>query len=77
MAYCLLVTEHYGLRPPHGILKYQDREFIIAYTDAHEQELRRIVTEMVELKSTEVVLPYSRRYLCRECRQQLRLEVGE
>src|SRR5947209_1851354 len=37
IAYCLLVAEHYGHRPPHGILKYQDREFTIAYTAAYEQ----------------------------------------
>jgi CRISPR-associated exonuclease Cas4 len=76
MAYCLLVAEHYGSRPPHGILKYQDREFTIAYTVAYEEELRRIVVEMVQLKTTDHPLPFSRRYLCRDCRQELRLNTG-
>jgi CRISPR-associated exonuclease Cas4 len=73
MAYCLLVEEHYGSRPPHGILKYQDREFTITYTAEYEQELRRIVAEMAHLKRTDDPLPFRRRYLCRDCRQELRL----
>jgi CRISPR-associated exonuclease Cas4 len=73
IAYCLLVEEHYGSRPTHGILKYQDREFTIAYTAEYEQELRRIVAEMVHLKSTDDPLPFRRRYLCRDCRQELHL----
>ena len=73
IAYCLLVAEHYGRRPTHGILKYADREFTIAYTAEYEQELRRIVAEMVHLKSTDAPLPFRRRYLCRDCRQELHL----
>ena len=73
MAYCLLVAEQYGRRPPHGILKYQDREFTIADTAEYEQELRRIVAEMVHLKRTDDPLPFRRRYLCRDCRQELHL----
>ncbi|HKO23567.1 MAG TPA: Dna2/Cas4 domain-containing protein [Chloroflexota bacterium] len=73
MAYCLLVEEQYGSRPAHGILKYQDREFTIAYTDAQEEELRRIVAEMIQLKTTDDPLPFSRLYLCRDCRRQLHL----
>ena len=76
IAYCLLVEEHYGSRPTHGILKYQDREFTIAYTAEYEQELRRIVAEMVHLKSTDDPLPFRRRYLCRDCRQELHLNSG-
>ena len=59
MAYCLLVEEQYGSRPPHGVLKYQDREFTIAYTPEYEQELRRIVAEMMQLKTTDDPLPFS------------------
>jgi hypothetical protein len=76
MAYCLLVSEHYGNRPSHGILKYQDREFTIAYTAEYEQELRRIVAEMVELKCTEASLPFRSTYLCRDCRRELHQDTG-
>src|SRR5919202_1800353 len=58
MAYCLLVAEHYGIRPTHGILKYADREFTIAYTAEYEEELRRIVAEMVKLKRMDDPLPF-------------------
>ena len=76
IAYCLLGEEHYGRRPSHGILKYPDREFTIDYTAEYEQELRRIVAEMVQLKATDDPLPFRRRYLCRDCRQELRLNTG-
>lgn len=69
------MSEHYGSRPTHGILKYADREFTIAYTAEYEQQLRRIVAEMAQLKSTDASLPFSRQFLCRECRQQLRLQT--
>ncbi|MCC9074574.1 Dna2/Cas4 domain-containing protein [Litorilinea aerophila] len=38
-AYCLLVEDVYGQRPPHGLLHYADRTFQIPFTD----ELRRQV----------------------------------
>jgi len=37
LAYCLLVEEHYRVRPPHGIIRYPARE---------EQRLRALVWEM-------------------------------
>jgi CRISPR-associated exonuclease Cas4 len=76
IAYCLLVEEHYGSRPTHGVIKYQDREFTVAYTAEYEQELRRIVAEMVQLKRTDAPLPFSRMYLCQDCRMELHLPTS-
>ncbi len=45
-AFCLLVDEIYGLRPPHGVLQYHDKAFAIAYTQELEDELVRYLTEM-------------------------------
>lgn len=45
-AYCLLVTERYGVRPSHGILQYQDGAFAVDYTPELEQELRDTLDEM-------------------------------
>jgi CRISPR-associated exonuclease Cas4 len=38
-AYCLLVEECYGRRPPYGIIKYADRAFEVDYTPELEDEL--------------------------------------
>ena len=38
-AYCLLVEEAYGQRPPYGLIHYDDRTFAINYTRELEDEL--------------------------------------
>lgn len=38
-AYCLLLQHATGIRPEHGILHYQDRDFVIEYTPQLEQDL--------------------------------------
>ena len=43
LAYCLLVEEHHGVRPPFGLIRYPEREFRIAYDARRERELRSLV----------------------------------
>ncbi len=45
-AYCLLLGESAGRRPPYGILRYADRTFEIPYTRELEQELLAVLEEM-------------------------------
>ena len=45
-AYCLLVEECLGARPAYGMIKYDDREFVVDYTPALETELLRVIGEM-------------------------------
>lgn len=45
-AYCLLVAETSGRRPPYGILCYADRSFEIPYTRALEEALLEVLEEM-------------------------------
>jgi CRISPR-associated exonuclease Cas4 len=47
-AYCLLVGESAGRRPPYGILRYADRTFEIDYTRELENELLALLEEMRE-----------------------------
>ncbi len=42
--YCLIIEEIYGVAPSHGILRYADGSYTIAYT----AELRRAVLEAAE-----------------------------
>lgn len=45
-AYCLLVEENYGVRPPYGILQYKDRAFAVDYTGDLEADLLDLLDEM-------------------------------
>ncbi len=45
-AYCLLVAETSGRRPPYGILRYADRTFQIPYTQELEEQLLDVLEEM-------------------------------
>lgn len=52
MAYCLLVEEYFGQRPPGGYLKYPYKEFKISYTKEAEQSIRDVVSEILKKKKT-------------------------
>ncbi len=45
-AYCLLVEENFGVRPPYGILQYRDEAFAIDFTDELEADLLAVLDEM-------------------------------
>jgi CRISPR-associated exonuclease Cas4 len=45
-AYCLLVAETSGRRPPYGILRYADRTFQIPYTRELEEQLLEVLEAM-------------------------------
>ncbi len=45
-AYCLLVEENYGVRPPYGILQYEDRAFAIDFSGELEADLLDLLDEM-------------------------------
>lgn len=59
LAYCLLVAEDYGTRPPHGVLRYPAREFVIPYTPDAEAQLRRLVREICAAKHAQQELARS------------------
>jgi CRISPR-associated exonuclease Cas4 len=50
MAYCLLVEENFGTRPPGGYIRYKDKEFKIAYTKQAEEAVKNLVYEVLEKK---------------------------
>jgi len=47
-AYCLLVAETSGRRPPYGILRYADRTFQVPYTQELEEQLLEVLEAMRE-----------------------------
>ena len=49
-AYCHLVERHFGQRPPHGIIRYQNKSFTIPYTDEQETRLHTVINEMRQVE---------------------------
>ena len=45
-AYCLLVTQASGKRPPYGLLHYRNRTFAIDFTPELESSLMELLLEM-------------------------------
>ncbi len=51
-AYCLLVEETHGIRPPYGILQYKDDAFAVTYTPELELDLLDLLAEMGDAAAT-------------------------
>lgn len=45
-SYCLLVEKHYGVRPPYGIIHYNDRDFAVDFTPELEFALMEMLADM-------------------------------
>lgn len=45
-AYCLLVQQNYGRRPPYGIIRYPQRSFAVEFTRELERQLNSLLTDM-------------------------------
>ncbi len=67
-AYCLLVEEKYGRRPPYGIVRYADRTFEVDYTRELEQELLNTLDDMrADLASGDAPRNHDEVRRCRAC----------
>lgn len=85
LAYCLLVEEHHGVRPPYGLIRYPEREFRIVYDRPREQELRTLVAGIAAEKRQAAEQHRSHRQPGRcaacgfraHCDERLAGEVGE
>jgi CRISPR-associated exonuclease Cas4 len=66
-AYCLLIEENYGSRPPYGIIEYPDKEFILEFPEGVEDRLKEAVTEMLT-KKKHGPKRGNLRHICRDCR---------
>lgn len=67
-AYCRLVEENYGVRPPYGILQYKDQAFAIDYTGDLEADLLGLLDEMRTSAEDEDLAPdHTERRRCVSC----------
>lgn len=68
VAYCHLVEQAYKVRPTHGIIRYDEKEFTIAYTQELEQQLAFILHEMQDKRSApDVSRSHMSRAKCAAC----------
>lgn len=67
-AYCLLVEECYGRRPPYGVIKYAGRTFEVDYTPELEDELLATLDRMRDdLADGDAPRSHDEPHRCRAC----------
>jgi CRISPR-associated exonuclease Cas4 len=67
-AYCLLVEEVYGRRPPYGVIRYNDCVFEVDYTKQMEAELLAVVAQMrASILAPNVRRSHNQPFRCARC----------
>jgi CRISPR-associated exonuclease Cas4 len=67
-AYCLLVEDHSGHAPSHGLIKYADRVFAVDYTPELSAELLATMAAMRrDLQANNVRRSHDEAARCRSC----------
>jgi CRISPR/Cas system-associated exonuclease Cas4 (RecB family) len=78
-AYCHLIEMNYKIRPTHGVIKYPEKEFTIAYTDTIEQSLTQVVRDILMVKQSqyEEYFTSSSIGICYKCKTELLVGVAK
>ena len=67
-AYCALVEDVYGVRPTHGVIRYEDRDVEVPYTPQLEAKLRQTLQSMREARTAaDVARNHDSVAKCRGC----------
>lgn len=67
-AYCLLVEEQYGKRPPYGVIRYSDSMFEVDYTRQLESELINVMAQMrADMLAADVPRSHNQPFRCQRC----------
>jgi CRISPR-associated exonuclease Cas4 len=67
-AYCLLVAEQYGRRPPRGYIRYADRAFAVEFTASLEREVLELLDAMrADAEAGDVHRSHNSTARCRGC----------
>ncbi len=70
-AYCFLVEERYHVRPPYGVIRDPEKEFMLAFPEQTENYLIHTVNEIIEKKKGELSRKELKR-MCKECREHIK-----
>lgn len=67
-AYCLLVQNYYGVRPPYGLLRYRNRTFRINFSTELEYQVLDILDEIrLQKEQDEVCRSHRQKNRCARC----------
>lgn len=66
-AYCILVTEQYGVRPEFGVVSYPEKKFQLSFPEGVEQSVSTTIAEILQRKQTSL-LRQNMTHICRLCR---------
>lgn len=67
-AYCALVAETYGRRPPYGLIQYADRTLTVDYSRGLETELLELLEEIrADAQADDVGRSHESAARCRAC----------
>lgn len=66
-AYCILVTEQYGIRPEFGVVSYPEKKFQLNFPEGMEANVSATINEILERKQTSL-LRHNMTQVCRSCR---------
>lgn len=69
IAYCFLTEEHYGIRPPHGVIQYPNDTFVVEYENGAEHHLKSLIQEIL-FKKKNGRLYIDKLSVCRNCREE-------
>jgi CRISPR-associated exonuclease Cas4 len=66
-AYCYLTEVVFGVRPTHGILRYQDRSVAVDYSTDLENDMLDVLAQMRRQEAVELSRSHSSANRCRAC----------
>ena len=67
-AYCLLIENEYGIRPSHGLIHYNDKDYKIDFTKELEASTLMLISEMQNAqKKKEIHCSHAQPQKCRCC----------
>jgi CRISPR-associated exonuclease Cas4 len=69
-AYCYLVEEQYGKRPPYGIISYPQEYFRVDFEKGTEKNIERLVEELIQKKHLKERAITTMR-ICKSCRDHM------
>ena len=76
-AYCLILEDYFELPPTHGMLRYADCDFSIAYTPALRKKVIKMLNEMSAVdEEYQPILEKQQAGKCRACAFQAICPVG-
>ncbi|NLZ26113.1 MAG: Dna2/Cas4 domain-containing protein [Chloroflexi bacterium] len=69
LAYCYLLEQNYGQKPPYGLIRYQDKSFEVPYDELEKETFLRLISQLRTVEASPDAPNRSHKALarCRGC----------